>query len=758
MVAISKELSGRVRSWPASALPPDEYRDYAWQLDDNHLAFTGSGAGVLSDGIDEKRMSFPAIITTIGIDRLGDQVVPEGVSLEGYKNSPVWFFGHQLLPFPIGKSKDDEGNLHVFVEPGKLIHARCFCYQKQTKWGEQVEDIFQMIVDGVLSGISIGFDPDPDRRFTKRLPSGGHRFERWSLLENSVVGVGCNKDALALHGKSHRFKLTDAEQRSGEIVRSYLSRGRIAGKRIDPLIRKAIMPLAVPKIVQLGWEPRTEANVAKKIKPAPMPFSRTALQRMKAAQVKRKGMMESGGTQGGYTVPTDDETKCGLSAVMNGMGDGAKGHSIHYSKTDGYVHHAYPVGADAESLEKMRTACIGVKGVSEVYQSADGDGSPQGDGWQKVYPVHQDDMDGDDMEMEDMDSDDMETRSAHECKCGGCDGCQAKSMRIAQVLTKYVPAKLLAWVKRGKTKEMPSAPPPTPAPAQGAPVDEGQASMDDETALDDTDAEGETTPHGAKCLQALIEHLQENIPALEPDTAIKDLYERILEEAEDVADQSYPDVDFGGADGESSADAIGIDDGMGEDEDDDDVNNQDQQEEETEEVLSQYRVTHPRVVKALRRIRPHHTDAIKEAADHLHTMAGLGEDEVTHEHKAMCHEHARALDALHGAVGGVDTSMTKGEEEEETDPSQPAGEVEKAAVVQEGEQEEESPATEEEDTEASDAGDDTDDEENEDEEEDEGGVVEKSIDYAAVAAALDRIEKVSETNGRMWFKATGIRV
>lgn len=769
-----KELGSRVRSWPASALPPDDMLDYVWPLDDNHFAYAGTGTSVLSDEIDEKRMSFPAIITAVGTDRLGDQVVPEGGVFEGYSGNPVVFFGHQLLPFPIGRAVDDVGELQIAVEPGQFIKSRCFCYQGQSKWAEQVLDIFQLILDKILNGVSIGFDPDPDRRFTKRLPTGGHRFERWHLLEWSVVGVGCQKDALTIHGKNRLKEWTDEQKRSGEMVSRYLSRGRIAGKRIDPLVRKAIMPLAMPQVKTLFVPPptktRTEGAAVKKKSVPHLPFSRAALKRMQAVR-RKKDMTSSNGTQGGYTVPSDDEVAKALRDVMEGMEDNS-GHGLYYSKDDGYVHHSHPPDYSPAKLGEMRTACIGVKGVSEVYQSADS--GPQGDGWEKVFPVEQEAMTADEME----------------CKCGGCPGCHAKSLPLYAVLKKHMPPKVLKDLQAcvsHKISKIAEDNPDMPADQRVAVAfsmcgekskdmqadgdedeydDYPKGTVDDLTqkgsddavnAADSQEAEGEPTPMGIRCLQALIEHLQEKLPELEPGTKVKEFYERILEEAEDVAAEDYPEYQVGGGD-EEGAEHLGVEETSGAADNEADQSAED--EEETEEVLSQYRVAPVPVVKALRRIRPHHTDAIKAAADHLHTVAGLGDDEMTQEHRAACHEHARALDALHGAVGGVDTSMTREDEDAEVNPPKPAGEVEKAETVQDGEETPETGTG----SEAEEADEDTggsqesDEDEEEEEDEEQPQKVEKALDYTAVAAALERLEKTQDENKRMLFKATGVRV
>lgn len=208
-------------------------------------------------GIDKIAMSATAIISTIHRDRMGDEVIPEGCDLSAYRRSPVVFFGHQSIPFPVGSSESPDGRLSVVITPGKEIRATCYFHQ-HTKEAEQV---FDLVASGIIRGVSIGFNPlaEPvplprdDRRSTlvgtpmalQPRMFGGFRYERWELLEWSFVGVPANSQC--------------------GVVREVLSRDRLAGAKISPLVRKALEPISSPgrAWVSSAWDGDTEKSVGK---------------------------------------------------------------------------------------------------------------------------------------------------------------------------------------------------------------------------------------------------------------------------------------------------------------------------------------------------------------------------------------------------------------------------------------------------------------------------------------------------------------
>jgi hypothetical protein len=228
---------------------------YAVAVTKDRLLYRDPAASLL--GIDEGTMSVPAVISTEAEDRDGDIVIASGVRLDEYRGNPVVLWSHgqsAAIPFPIGKSQSPDGALQIFPEAGRVT-ARCFFAQKG-RWAETAADIFQLCVDGVVNTTSIGFNP---RKATPR-SRRGNRYDEWTLLEWSFCALPVNPQC--------------------QILRGYLSRGRIAGKRIDPVLVKSLEPLAAPLGVWANGatlNANEEPAMSKKWKKAaPKPATQTA--------------------------------------------------------------------------------------------------------------------------------------------------------------------------------------------------------------------------------------------------------------------------------------------------------------------------------------------------------------------------------------------------------------------------------------------------------------------------------------------------
>lgn len=314
-------------------------------------------------GVDESSMSASAVITTPSKDRMGDEVIPEGCDLIAYRRSPVVFFGHQSIPFPVGVSESPQGILSVTINPGRDVRATCYFHQS-TKEASQV---FDLVAKGILRGVSIGFNPLsepiplPREYGQPPLPNkppghGGFRYERWELLEWSFVGVPANSTC--------------------GVVRQMISRGKINGESISPLVLKAIRPLAEKS------NPSVVSGFGK--------------------------MQSSTGTQGGFLVgkrkdeealinPQEPEVSEAVKAIREAIADVAdqkygddeemKGHSFYHRsirKEDGTedseVLHVHPKNVDPEELEAVKSSLSELDGVTSVSQSDELPGEK--DGWE----------------------------------------------------------------------------------------------------------------------------------------------------------------------------------------------------------------------------------------------------------------------------------------------------------------------------------------------------------------------------------------
>ncbi len=216
--------------------------------------------GSYRTGVDEKEMCATFIISTEVEDRVGDIVKAQGCNLDNFRRNPIGFFGHQEMILPIGKWENREGNLTVFPKE-KHIEGTLYFSQRS----KEAYQVFSLVAEGILRATSIGFAPlsEPQRRRDIE----GYLYDNWELLEASVVGIPCNPLAT--------------------VIREKLDRGKIAGHRISPHLRKSLEPLAAPRKVTLALPIDTMIGVA-----------------------MAKQMNESSGEMGGYLQETlEDEDK-----------------------------------------------------------------------------------------------------------------------------------------------------------------------------------------------------------------------------------------------------------------------------------------------------------------------------------------------------------------------------------------------------------------------------------------------------------------
>jgi HK97 family phage prohead protease len=162
---------------------------------DGYSAQEGAGS---VQAIDNKRMAATFVMSSEegGVDRQGDIVVVSGIDVRNFLRSPVALFNHDQDK-PIGRWENVRRVGRKLV--GTLVFAA-------TELGRQCWDL---VKGGVLSGVSIGFNPTG--RVVPRYASGegdegdegGNVFEKVEVLECSLVSVPANANAL-LVGRAHR--------------------------------------------------------------------------------------------------------------------------------------------------------------------------------------------------------------------------------------------------------------------------------------------------------------------------------------------------------------------------------------------------------------------------------------------------------------------------------------------------------------------------------------------------------------------------
>lgn len=153
--------------------------------------------------VDEKTMSAGWVISAVNRDRYGDVVVPDGCvdTLDDYRKNPQVFFAHKSNDMPIGLC-EHEDKFHFEVRDEDIL-SRCFFHGAT----EESDKVFDLVAKHILRAASIGFlpiygevipggEPYEEGDTEVDFDMGGLCFQKWSIIEWSVVSVPANPDAL----------------------------------------------------------------------------------------------------------------------------------------------------------------------------------------------------------------------------------------------------------------------------------------------------------------------------------------------------------------------------------------------------------------------------------------------------------------------------------------------------------------------------------------------------------------------------------
>lgn len=162
------------------------------------------------------KRSLDFAISTQSINRYGDTVANDGWRLDNFRKNPVVLWAHDNSMLPIGKASD------IRVDGSALKSRITFTTAGDIRFNDNV---FNMLRDGFLSAVSVGFVPI---KFSyskdKNRPFGIDILEQ-ELLEISVVTVPANPNTLV-------EELEDADSAVGNGAPSACFSAEFARRRI----------------------------------------------------------------------------------------------------------------------------------------------------------------------------------------------------------------------------------------------------------------------------------------------------------------------------------------------------------------------------------------------------------------------------------------------------------------------------------------------------------------------------------------------
>jgi HK97 family phage prohead protease len=126
------------------------------------------------------------IMSTGVIARDGHILVPSGVDLTKYRANPMVLWQH-LPEEPVGRA------MRVRVEGDKIVARIRFAPLGVSDVADRIRGL---VKSGIITTVSVGFEPTEAEPLDPAKPRGGQRFTAWELLECSFVSVPADTGAV----------------------------------------------------------------------------------------------------------------------------------------------------------------------------------------------------------------------------------------------------------------------------------------------------------------------------------------------------------------------------------------------------------------------------------------------------------------------------------------------------------------------------------------------------------------------------------
>lgn len=156
-------------------------------------------SGLVLDPSEENTVI--AKISTIDCDRSGEVVIPEGMDAKDFGQNPVTCWGHDYSEPPVGK-------IVKLQATDTAIYAKIVFGST-----DRCKEIYTLVKEGILSSCSIGFVATEiiekgKKGFNEFIQANMSRLgdvsnvkkiiSKWTLLENSIVTLPCNQNAVVV--------------------------------------------------------------------------------------------------------------------------------------------------------------------------------------------------------------------------------------------------------------------------------------------------------------------------------------------------------------------------------------------------------------------------------------------------------------------------------------------------------------------------------------------------------------------------------
>ena len=149
------------------------------------------------------------IISTSTLARDGHVLEPMGCDLTNYRANPVVLWQHNP-DLPVGRATD-------LVVEGDRIRARITFAPSGIS--PKPDEVRGLVKNGIVSGISVGFDVLDGEPLDPKKPRSGQRFTKWELLECSFCSVPVDPGAaVTARAQTQETGEMTIETRAGKVL------------------------------------------------------------------------------------------------------------------------------------------------------------------------------------------------------------------------------------------------------------------------------------------------------------------------------------------------------------------------------------------------------------------------------------------------------------------------------------------------------------------------------------------------------------
>ena len=172
------------------------------------------------------------IISTSALARDGHILEPSGCILTNYQANPIVLWQHNP-DVPVGRAAD-------LVVDGDKIRARISFAPSGIS--PKADEVRGLVKNGIVSGVSVGFDVIDGEPLDPKQPRGGQRFTKWELLECSFCSVPADPGAAvtARAQPQETRTMTTTQTRAGKKLSPRAYRVSYGGPTALQLFRSSI--------------------------------------------------------------------------------------------------------------------------------------------------------------------------------------------------------------------------------------------------------------------------------------------------------------------------------------------------------------------------------------------------------------------------------------------------------------------------------------------------------------------------------------